>query len=290
MKQFLIAFAICGVLSAASPVTPKKSAPKKPDVVATITSQPEMSRTLTYSEHEIPTIHTRKGYTSTIILPKTEIIMDLLSGGDKSDWSVGGAESTNFANVTPRKAGAPATNLNLITASGNVYSFLLVEGGGEPPDLKVFVEPKDAVMETAIAAPPKWVLSAELDLAKQQLDIARRQTEEARAAGTKAGIDATDKAEREIAAFRSNFPSSLKHDYRYKDKRDEFGVKAMAHSDKFTYIWADPSETPTLYELKDGKPSLINFAYSNNVYVVPKVLGSGYITVGKHRMDFKRDN
>ena len=47
-------------------------------------------------------------------------------------------------------------------------------------------------------------------------------------------------------------------------------------------------EKPTLYEVKDGSPNLINFDLRNGVYVVPKILDSGYLVIGKHRMDFKR--
>ena len=45
--------------------------------------------------------------------------------------------SHNIAHLKPAKEGA-ATNLNLVTASGTVYSFLLAEGKGAP-DLKVYV-------------------------------------------------------------------------------------------------------------------------------------------------------
>ena len=38
----------------------------------------------------------------------------------------------------PAKAGA-ATNLNLVTTSGAIYSFLLTEGKSGQPDLKVYV-------------------------------------------------------------------------------------------------------------------------------------------------------
>ena len=43
-----------------------------------------------------------------------------------------------------------------------------------------------------------------------------------------------------------------------------------------------------LYEVKDKKPSLINFDFSNGLYVVPKQVDSGYLTIGKRRVDFHR--
>ena len=62
----------------------------------------------------------------------------------------------------------------------------------------------------------------------------------------------------------------------------------MYHDDKFTYIHARPEETPTLYEVKDGKPNLVNFDYKNGVYVVDKILDQGYLTIGKQKLGFSR--
>lgn len=281
MRKYVIAFAICGSLFAA----------KKPDIVTTITPQ-DMSRTIVYSEKDIPTVHAKMGYTTVFILPKTERVMDLLCG-DKASWTINGADGTNFAYLKPEKAGA-RTNLNLVAASGNVYSFLLVEGDGQP-DLKVFVQTNSAEMASTMAAPPKWVLASEM---ANKLEAAQRDTASAKGESSAAKeevqritSDLATKSAAEVAAFRRDFPSSLKHDYDYKRDRhsNKFGVQAMAHSDKFTYIWADPRETPTLYEVKDGKPSLINFEFANGVYVVPKVVDIGYLAVGKAKMNFKRE-
>ena len=74
-------------------------------------------------------------FTTMIILPEQEEILDFVCG-DKEFWVVSGAQ--NLAYVKPAKAGA-TTNLNLVTASGHVYSFVLTEGAADP-DLKVFVD------------------------------------------------------------------------------------------------------------------------------------------------------
>jgi len=57
------------------------------------------------------------------VLPKNEQILDFTCG-DKEFWIVSGTQ--NFAYVKPAKVNFQ-TNLNLITASGNVYSFVLTE-------------------------------------------------------------------------------------------------------------------------------------------------------------------
>lgn len=56
-----------------------------------------------------------------------------------------------------------------------------------------------------------------------------------------------------------------------------------------TYIQATPEETPALYEVKDGKPNLTNFEYRNGTYIVTKILDSGYLAIGKARMNFTRE-
>jgi type IV secretion system protein VirB9 len=45
---------------------------------------------------------------------------------------------------------------------------------------------------------------------------------------------------------------------------------------------------PTVYEFKDGKPSLVNFEVQDGTYVIPKVLDDGYLMIGTARMAFRR--
>jgi type IV secretion system protein VirB9 len=40
--------------------------------------------------------------------------------------------------------------------------------------------------------------------------------------------------------------------------------------------------------LKDGKPNLISFQVENGVYIVPKVIDSGYLAVGTKKLPFAR--
>src|SRR5713226_2721441 len=80
-------------------------------------------------------LHTRLRYTTMIVLPEGEEILDVVCG-DKDFWVISAAQ--NIAHVKPAKEGA-STNLNLVTASGTVYSFLLTEGRNTQPDLKVYV-------------------------------------------------------------------------------------------------------------------------------------------------------
>jgi hypothetical protein len=49
-------------------------------------------------------------------------------------------------------------------------------------------------------------------------------------------------------------------------------------------------EKPAIYEIKDGKPNLLNFQAENGVYIVPKIMDSGYLIVGKKRVTFTRQS
>ena len=43
-----------------------------------------------------------------------------------------------------------------------------------------------------------------------------------------------------------------------------------------------------MYEMRDGKPNLVNYELRDNTYIISKVIDSGYVELGKKRMDFTR--
>ena len=93
-------------------------------------------REVSASARSLITLQTRLRYTTMIVLPDGEEILDVICG-DKDFWVI--TATQNIAHVKPAKEGA-ATNLNLVTTSGEVYSFLLTEkNGASMPDLKVYV-------------------------------------------------------------------------------------------------------------------------------------------------------
>ena len=267
-KKLILSSLSCGSLIAGE-------VPRQPATAAAIEA-PVAARTVEYREKEVPEVRTRLRYTTVFVLPKSERIMDFVCG-DKENWVINGAD--NFAYVKPEKEKS-RTNLNLVAASGNVYSFLLVEGD-EKPDLKIFVQPKDDQMLTAAAAPAKWIPAADADRWKQQAEAAHDAARTAQEAAAKSIGE-------QVEAFRGAYPGKLKHVYRFADRKP-FQVAAIAHDDRFTYIWANPQETPALYEIKDGKPNLITFEFRNGLYVVGKILDDGYLSIGKQRLDFRRE-
>jgi type IV secretion system protein VirB9 len=146
------------------------------------------------------------------------------------------------------------------------------------PDLKVFIELKDQSMISAAEGPPKFVPAQEVDDYRRQAELAK---EEARQA--KRAVDAT------VDAGIGRFIGSMRFPYRFEAGKKPFFVRAMFTDDKFTYIYARPEEAPTLYEIKDGKPNLVNFDYKNGVYTAQKVVDQGYLVIGKAKLGFKRE-
>ena len=90
--------------------------------------------------------------------------------------------------------------------------------------------------------------------------------------------------------FRSEYAPKLQFDYHFEAKGagQPFSVSAIFHDDNFTYIRCAASEKPAIYEVKDGKPNLINFDLVNGTYIVPKILDSGYLAIGKKKLTFSR--
>jgi hypothetical protein len=89
-----------------------------------------------------------------------------------------------------------------------------------------------------------------------------------------------------IAAYRQEYPTRLQFSYATLKYEKPFLVRSIWHDGQFTYIKADASELPALYEVKDGKPSLVNFQVQHGTYVVPKVVDEGYLALGKARLTF----
>src|ERR1700736_1652468 len=111
-------------------------------VSPTLAASADGARTVKYSREEIVRVRAKLRFSTLIVLPDNEEILDFTTG-DKEFWIINGVH--NLCYVHPAQAGI-RSNLNLITSSGNVYSFVLTEISSDPnaePDLKLFVEPKD---------------------------------------------------------------------------------------------------------------------------------------------------
>jgi type IV secretion system protein VirB9 len=189
--------------------------------------------------------------------------------GDKDFWVVDVVG--NFCFVHPAKAGI-SSNLNIITDKGNIYSFTLqdVSSTSAIPDLKVLVEPADRSSIVAASGPPQFVPAAQLEQSKAQLSALQSHVNEA------------------VDEYKSAYQTQLKFDYVYRANEAPFDIQSIYHDDKFTYIKTNAPEKFSVYEMKDGKPNLISYDLREGTYVIPKVMNSGYVELGKKRMEFSR--
>jgi type IV secretory pathway VirB9-like protein len=228
-------------------------------------AQQNTARTVMYHSQDIVPIKARVKYTTLIELPRTEKIMEAATG-DKEFWIVDVVG--NFCFVHPAKMGI-SSNLNLITDKGNIYSFTLqdVSALGAEADLKVLVEPADSSSIVASQGPAQFVPAAQLVQAQAQLAQVQASVTQA------------------VDSYKGAYPMELKFDYNFKNEAP-FNIQSIYHDDKFTYIKSTAVEKFSVYELRDGKPNLINYDLRDGTYVIPKVMSNGYVQLGKKKMPF----
>jgi type IV secretory pathway VirB9-like protein len=235
---------------------------------STALGQDASARTVQYHSQDIVPIHAKLKYTTLIEVPSTEKIMEAATG-DKDFWVVDVV--SNFCFVHPAKEGI-SSNLNLITDKGNIYSFTLqdVSNTSLTPDLKVLVQPADHSSIVASAGPSQFIPAAQLEQSKQELAALQAHVEQA------------------VDEYKSTYPLQLKFDYSFKANESPFDIQSIYHDDKFTYIKTTAPEKFSVYEMKDGKPNLVTYDLREGTYIIPKVMESGYVELGKKRMDFSR--
>ena len=258
------------IASASGPATPEQKH-----------LQPNAPRTITVSEADTPPV-VRAGLlqSTLILLPDQEKVANVFAG-DTVDWVFdGGHVASRFISIKPKVAGG-TTDVHIVSDHGNEYTLQLREVSGDDDphfDSKIFIAPGDKAAKERLVEMPVFVPAAELDKAKQE------------AAAAQAAQAATLKAEKtQEEAYRSQYPGSLHFDFTWdKSRGKELGLQAIWRDDKFTYLRGVFQETPALYEVKDKKPSLINFDFSNGLYTVPKQLENGYLAIGKQKVDFHR--
>jgi type IV secretory pathway VirB9-like protein len=243
--------------------------------------QPSTPRTVTVSESETPPVIRAGLLQSTlIVLPAEEKVANVFAG-DTVDWVFdGGHVASRFISVKPKTAGG-STDIHIVSDHGNEYTLELREVSADDDahyDSKVLIEPGDKTAKEKLTQLPVFVPVADLDKVKQE------------AAAAQAAQAATLKAEQtKEETYRSQYPGSLHFDYAWDEKKGKpLGLQQIWRDDKFTYLRGQFQETPALYEVKDKKSSLINFDFSNGLYTIPKQVDSGYLAIGKQRVDFHR--
>src|SRR5689334_13655166 len=135
---------------------------------------PVEARTIKYAAKDIVRIVAKPHFTTLILLPPQERILDFVIG-DKDAWVLEGTQ--NFAYLKPTKPGLE-TSMDLITAAGNIYTFYCVSADTGQPDLKLFVEPSDEKLLSAASGPPRLVPASEVDQFQQAAQLQVKAAEE----------------------------------------------------------------------------------------------------------------
>ncbi len=235
-------------------------------------------------EERIPRLRARVRHTTVIVLPAGERILDFVTG-DSEYWHLTGA--ANVAYLKPLAEDA-ATNVALVCESGRIYSFLVSESGEKPPHLVVRVE---AGAEAAgMSSAPGFVARSEVAAYRQMAAEAAEAALLARENAEAVIAGAREQAAAEVEAFRASYPERLRFEYRLDRDASErpFRVEAMWHDGEFTYLRSRAQESPALYELRDGEPSLVAFDLTEDgLYVARRVLGDGWLQIGDKRAGWR---
>ena len=273
MKLFPLAVVL---MLAAIPITAQETPEADPSVIQVADNPDQIIR-----------VRTRVRHTTVIQLPGRENILDFVVG-DSEYWHLTGA--ANLAFLKPISEGVN-TNVALVCESGRIYSFLVSEQTGQP-HLVVRIE-SGADNDPRISPgghEPAYVARDQV-AAYQQMAEQARQTAVAAQTEAEQQIDTVrQQAEVEINSFRAVYPTRLKFPYRLADKAMKwpFLVQGMWHDGQFTYLRSNAQESPALYEIKDGKPSLVAYDLTEDgLYVARHLLGNGWLQIGKEKAQWK---
>jgi type IV secretory pathway VirB9-like protein len=248
--------------------------------------QPSAPRTLVITDSVPPPVVRVGLLQSTLFeLPTGEKVVTVF-GGDTNSWIFdAGHVASRYVSIKPKIADE-TTDIHIVSDHGNEYTIELREissDKGDPHfDSKIDISSSDAKAANNIAEAPTFIPAAEAEAKEAQLKKEADDAKKAAEADHKAVATAAE-------TFKASYPGSLHFDYTWDQKKGAaLGIQQIWRDDKFTYLRGKFQETPALYEVKDKKPSLINFDYNNGLYTVPKELESGYLAIGKQKVEFHR--
>ncbi|MDQ2840725.1 MAG: TrbG/VirB9 family P-type conjugative transfer protein [Acidobacteriota bacterium] len=254
-------------------------------LVVPIAPQIDDPRSVTVGERSVVPINVCQLQNTILVLPEHELTRSTYVA-DTENWvleTTKANQASRFLSLKVKKPLTAETTLNVISDHDSSYTFRLVLVP-DHCDSKVFIDADGQlakrITETRPWASPDQVAQLEAQITQANKGVAAAQS------GAAAQID----------AFRSSYPSKLRFDYHFDQKvAEKMGIHEIFHDSKFTYVSATPQETPALYELKDGKPSLIAFDFKDGLYSTARIIDLGYLAVGgsgngKHqeKLEFRR--
>lgn len=237
-------------------------------------------------EDAIVQVQTKVRHTTVLVLPAGETILDFVVG-DAEYWHLTGSANVAFLKPLSQKS---QTNVALVCESGRIYSFLVSEQT-DPPHLIVRIErSEDKKTAQPGAHRPAFVARDQVAAYRQMAAQAGEQARTARSDAEDRVQQARQDALTHVDAFREAYPRRLRFPYRLDRKAHEwpFLISGMWHDGQFTYVRSSAQESPALYEVKDGKPSLVAYdLHEDGLYIARHVLGDGWLKIGKKRIKWR---
>ena len=262
-----------GVVTAEESTMPPPKQSRQTPGVLRVQAQPD----------QIVEVRTKTRHTTVLVLPRGENILDFVVG-DSEYWHLSG--SANLAYLKPLDEKVQ-TNVALICESGAIYSFLVKEA--PDPHLVVRIE---AGRGSAPTGRPAFVARSAVEDYREMARAAGEAARSAREAADLRSTHAESQATEAVNQFKADYPGRLSFAYQLDKKAHEwpFLVDAMWHDGQFTYLRSRAQESPALYELKDGKPSLVAYDLTpEGLYIARHVLGDGWLRIGKKRARWRFD-
>ena len=259
-------------LLAADPAAPVPP----PPAAASIKDPSSTMKTVSYHDSDIVPIAAQVHYATLVEIQDDDVIAIAL--GDTDSWDENHHANTVF--VKPKKTGIK-TDL-IVIGQKRAYTFTLTEISDTPglvADLKVFVKPTDTL------GVPKFASIAELEAERQRTKAAQQALE---------ALERREQAERGamVESARSSIESGIRHVYKWSGNQsahESFTVSSIYDLDGWTVIEGKFQEAPAIYEVKDGKDSLVESEMKDGKYVIKKVVRKGYLRFGKAKLTFERE-
>jgi len=239
-------------------------------------------RDVTSDDRQLISLQTKLRFTTMIVLPLGEEIVDLIAG-DASSWTITSIE--HVAHIKPTVADAK-TNLNFVTTSGTIYSFLLAESAKGAPDLVVHVLPRPG--SSVGRGAKRFYPASHVEALEAEVQSAKTAASAAQVAIQRAKEEADAKTQEALKGV----PARMRFVYDVPYRRP-FLVRAMWHDLTHTYVVSDAQSLPAIYAEKDGEAAVVDFDVptsspaTGSTYVVPGVLERGYLQLGKERLRFQ---
>jgi hypothetical protein len=247
-------------------------------LAAVLAGEPSTTaRTVVLRDIDIIPLSTQNGYVTEIHFPKGEQPMELRVGKPAFfRCNVSGNTLYIEPQDLPEVGGGERTTVNVPLTSGRHATFLVKEVSkerGAHADLKVFIQEDDAgtVAPAFVPAEQLTAVTSEIIRLRQQL------------------LENQKQHVAETAAITQEIAQEVRVNYELFDRKGKPEFKPEIYSVRgFTYIKIDTPELPSVWSVKDGKPSKLNPTFANGLYEIQGELEVGELSVGKSSIKFRK--